>query len=145
MDKNVDKNVEQRTSVVVWFGLVCWLVGWLGLNASYDRTVWGALCPSNKSGLMNKQIVKTYRVWFGLAWFGANWWALFWSLEPQPRAQKKARLAEDAPARNAFWTVRNIPSIREYAFWDWAEYPAPNSRLDPGAARAAQRRLVTSR
>ena len=84
------------------------------------HTVWGALCPSNKSGLMNKQIVKTYRVWFGLVW-----WALFWSLELQPRAQKRARLAEDAPARNAFWTVRNIPSIRDST-------PGPHVRLNAG-------------
>jgi len=31
------------------------------------------------------------------------------SLEPQLRARRRARLAEDAPARNAFWTGRVRP------------------------------------
>jgi hypothetical protein len=44
-----------------------------------------------------------------LVWFGG----LFFfneSLEPQPRARRGARLAEDAPARNAFWTGRAGPN-----------------------------------
>ena len=31
------------------------------------------------------------------------------SLEPQPRARRRARLAEDAPARHAFWIERARP------------------------------------
>ena len=76
--------------------------GSLGVNVS----LLGALCPS-KSGLMNKQ--QTYRenisVWFGLVGFSFNA-----SLEPQPRARRRARLAEDAPARHAFWTRRARPN-----------------------------------
>ena len=44
-------------------------------------------------------------VWFGLVGFSFNA-----SLEPQPRARRRARLAEDAPARNAFWTGRARPN-----------------------------------
>jgi len=46
---------------------------------------------------MNKHIVKhivPVLVWFGLVGFSFNA-----SLEPQPRARRRARLAEDAPAR----------------------------------------------
>jgi hypothetical protein len=43
-------------------------------------------------------------VWFGLVGFSFNA-----SLEPKLRARRRARLAEDAPARNAFWTGRGIP------------------------------------
>jgi hypothetical protein len=81
-----------------------------------------------------KHIVKTYRevrtneqtyretvkAWFGLVWFGLVWFGLVWfglvgfsfnaNLEPQPRARRRARLAEDAPARNAFWTGRARPN-----------------------------------
>jgi len=57
-------------------------------------------------------------VWFGLAGFSFNA-----SLEPQLRVRRRARLAEDAPARNAFWTGR--------------------ARPNPGAACAAQRRLIS--
>ena len=44
-------------------------------------------------------------VWFGLVGFSFNA-----SLEPQPRARRRARLAEDAPARHAFWTRRARPN-----------------------------------
>ena len=44
-------------------------------------------------------------VWFGLVWFGLVGLSFNASREPQPRARRRARLAEDAPARHAFWTV----------------------------------------
>jgi hypothetical protein len=76
-----------RETFIHWFRDLLWVsVG--------QYFIFGALCPS-KSGLMNKHIV----VWFGLVGFSFNA-----SLEPQPRARRRARLAEDAPARNAFWT-----------------------------------------
>ena len=51
----------------------------------------------------NKQTYReTYQ--FGLVWFGLVGFSFNASLEPQPRARRRARLAEDAPARNAFWT-----------------------------------------
>jgi hypothetical protein len=52
----------------------------------YPCLSWGALCPFG---------------WFGLVGLAFNA-----SLEPQPRARRGGRLAEDAPARNAFWTGR---------------------------------------
>jgi hypothetical protein len=60
---------------------------------------------------------------FGLVWFGLG-------LEPQLRAQKRASLAEDALAHNASLGLCGI---------------SENSRPDPGATCAAERRLVTSR
>ena len=38
----------------------------------------------------------------GLVWFGLVGFSFNASLEPQPRARRRARLAEDAPARHAF-------------------------------------------
>ena len=35
-------------------------------------------------------------VWFGLVWFGLVGFSFNASLEPQPRARRRARLAEDA-------------------------------------------------
>ena len=47
---------------------------------------------------------------FGLVCFGLVGFSLNASLESQPRARKRARLAEDALADNTFWTGGNISS-----------------------------------
>ena len=64
-------------------------------------------------------------VWFGLVGLSEAFNA---SLEPQRRARRRARLAEDAPAHNAFWTGAT-----------------GRARPNPGTAYAAKRRLITSR
>ena len=46
----------------------------------------------------------------GLVWFGLVGFSFNASLDPQPRARRRARLAEDAPARHAFWTRRARPN-----------------------------------
>ena len=65
-------------------------------------------------------------VWFqSMVWFGLVGFSLNASLEPQPRARRRARLAEDAPARNAFWTGWNNPRIPDPT-------PGPHVRLNAG-------------
>ena len=53
-------------------------------------------------------------VWF---WFGLVGFSFNASLEPQPRARRRARLAEDAPARHAFWTGRARPNVLFSCFY----------------------------
>ena len=48
--------------------------------------------------------------WRNLVWFGLVGLSFNASPEPQPRARRRARLAEDAPARNAFWTGHARPN-----------------------------------
>ena len=64
-------------------------------------------------GLMNKHVVKHVGALYrqGLVWFGLVGFSFNASLEPQPRARRRARLAEDAPARHAFWTGRARPRL----------------------------------
>jgi len=51
------------------------------------------------------EILSLALVWSGLVWFGLVGLSFNASLEPQRKAQKRARLAEDALAHNTFGLV----------------------------------------
>ena len=60
------------------------------------------------------------------------------SLEPQLRARRRARKAEDAPARNAFWTGRAgpTPTVNPCVGW-WLPRPPWVQGLTEGSKRAS--------
>ena len=65
---------------------------------------------ASKTGDRTDMINAIKRGMVRLVWFGLVGLPFNASLEPQPRARRGARLAEDAPARNAFWTGRARPN-----------------------------------
>ena len=69
-----------------------------------------ASSPVGKNVESNEARAAAASLQFGLVWFGLVDFSFNASLEPQPRARRRARLAEDAPARNALWTGSARPN-----------------------------------